>query len=70
MGTYVTGKPELLYGTSDPTEMPLVMPAWARKVPVLAALIDAGYELHRRGHEIAAERGIPVDCPIDHGGSR
>lgn len=62
----MTDKPELLYGTSDPNEMPLVMPAWARKVPSLAAKIDAGYELHRRGHEIAVERGIPAYCPIDH----
>lgn len=64
----MTGEAELLYQTSDPSETPLVMPTWARKIPVLAALIDAGYELHRRGHEIAAERGIPVDCPIKHEG--
>ena len=70
MGTYVTNEPELLYGTSDPNEIPLLMPAWARKVPERAAKIDAGYELHRRGHEIAAEQDIPVGCPIDHGGSR
>lgn len=57
---------ELLYLTSDPNETPLVMPAWARSVPDLAAKIDAGYELHRRGHEIAAERGITVRCPIKH----
>ena len=27
---------ELLYGTTDPHETPLVMPAWARQVPELA----------------------------------
>lgn len=57
---------ELLYQTSDPCETPLVMPTWARKVPILAAKIDAGYELHRRGHEIAAERGITTCCPVSH----
>jgi hypothetical protein len=57
---------ELLYLTSDPNENPLVMPTWARDIPALAEKIDAGYELHRRGHEIAAEHGITVRCPISH----
>lgn len=57
---------ELLYLTSDPNETPLVMPTWAREVTDLAAKIDAGYELHRRGHEIAAEHGITVRCLINH----
>lgn len=46
--------PELLYSTTDPYEIPLVMPAWARSVPALAERIDDGYAL-RRG------AGLPVD---------
>lgn len=57
---------ELLYLTSDPNETPLVMPTWAREIPDLAAKIDAGHELHRRGHELAAEHGVTVHCPINH----
>jgi hypothetical protein len=44
--------PELLYQTTDPCEIPLVMPTWARTVPVLAALIDEGYRM--RGLEPGA----------------
>lgn len=40
---------ELLYLTSDPHEVPLVLPPWARDVPELAELIDRGCELHQRG---------------------
>lgn len=38
--------PELLYLTTDPLEIPLVMPLWARQIPELALMIDEG--LRRR----------------------
>lgn len=41
-------KSELLYRTTDPAEVPILLPAWARDVPELAALIDEG---HRRRAE-------------------
>lgn len=53
---------ELLYLTGSPTEIPLVMPTWARQVPELAEKIDAGYELHRCGHEYAAVHGLAMPC--------
>lgn len=40
--------PELLWSSKNPTEIPLVVPAWARdKIPGLAEALDAGYELRR-----------------------
>ena len=66
MGGQLMQESELLYLTSDPNETPLVMPTWTHNVPDLAAKIDAGYELHQRGHAIAAENGITVRCPINH----
>jgi hypothetical protein len=47
-------KPELIYGTTDPYEHPLVLPAWARNVPLLADLLDDGYSLRRAA-------GLPID---------
>lgn len=38
---------ELLYGTTDPYEEPLIMPAWVRSIPMIAKRIDDGYELRR-----------------------
>jgi len=49
-----TQLPELLYQTTDPYEVPLVMPMWARTVPILAEKIDAGYEQRRAA-------GLPID---------
>lgn len=47
---------ELLYFTSDPTEIPLVLPPWARRrFPELAEMIDAGLQLHEHGLELAAK---------------
>lgn len=48
---------ELLYGTTDPFEHPLVLPAWARRVPVLASAIDAGYAKRHAA-------GLPVDGSV------
>lgn len=45
---------ELLYSTTDPHEIPLVMPGWARDVPALAKQIDDGYALRRSA-------GLPID---------
>jgi hypothetical protein len=44
--------PELLYFTASPCEVPLVLPAWARSNPVMAAAIDAG-------HALRAAAGLP-----------
>ena len=48
---------ELLYGTTDPHETPLVMPARPRQVPELAKQIDDGYALRRAA-------GLPIDGSV------
>ncbi len=48
---------ELLYGTTDPFVHPLVLPAWARRVPLLADAIDAGHAKRRAA-------GLPVDGSV------
>lgn len=53
---------ELLYGTTDPYEQPLVMPAWARDVPLLAKQIDDGYTL-RRAVGLPVDGSFPDDWP-------
>lgn len=45
---------ELLWHTASPYEVPLVMAPWARSNALLAAAIDAGYELRRNA-------GLPTD---------
>lgn len=47
-------EPELLYLTTDPAEVPLVMPTWVRQLPVLAELIDEGHRRRAKFHSAAA----------------
>lgn len=51
---------ELLYGTTDPRETPLIMPAWARQVPELAKQIDSGYAM-RRAAALPIDGSRPTD---------
>lgn len=51
---------ELLYQTTDPCEPPLIMPAWARRVPLLAERIDTGHAMRR-------DAGLPVDGSLPPG---
>lgn len=53
-------KPELLYQTTDPMEIPLVMPTWARQVPELAALIDEGHKRRAESPYVSSEREIVI----------
>lgn len=43
-----------LWSTKNPLEVPLVMPAWSKDVPVLMDKIEAGYKLRQ-------EAGLPTD---------
>jgi hypothetical protein len=52
---------ELLYRTTDPAETPLVMPTWARAVPELAALIDAGLQRRADFPYTDSERALMKD---------
>lgn len=51
---------ELLYGTTDPYEHPLVLPSWARRVPLLADAIDKGHA-KRRGAGLPVDGSVPSD---------
>lgn len=46
----------LLYFTTDPAEVPIVMPMWARSVPELAAKIDEGLKRRAEFPYTDAER--------------
>lgn len=52
--------PELLYGTTDPYEHPILLPAWARRMPILADAIDEGHAKRRAA-------GLPVNGRIPTG---
>lgn len=53
--------PELLYLTTDPMEIPLVMPTWARSVPELAEKIDEGLKRRAEYPYTDAEREMMRD---------
>lgn len=54
------GRPsELLYGTTDPRETPLVIPGWARDIaPEIGKAIDDGHAL-RREAGLTTSDGLP-----------